>query len=176
VLVLFCEAVSRSSVSSRNYGDRRQVAVGGNSSAHNTLSAERPNVERSMEVIRLLLPLYGHGAEVETISQHILTRFKDSERMLRIVYAKPENNNTDAVAFLFQPAAMMIYDCLLTDRDLTLKHLNERFPSEELARVATLSAYRLIRCLTAGVPSAIPTRDCPVLRVFPRISAAHCGV
>jgi hypothetical protein len=96
-----------------------------------------------MEVIRLLLPLSGHGSEVEAISQHILTRFRDSERMLKIVYAKPENKKTDAAAFLFQPEAMMIYDCLLTDRDQTLKQWDERFPSEELARVATLFGISL---------------------------------
>ena len=108
-----------------------------------TLSAQRPNVELSLEVIRLLLPLYGGNSQIDVISQHIASRFHESERMLRIVYSNPENGNTDAAAFLFQPEAMMIYDCLLTDRDQTLKVWNEKFPSAELERVATLFGISL---------------------------------
>jgi len=107
------------------------------------LSAERPNVELSMEVIRLLLPLYGQNDHIDSISRQIESRFHGSEGMLKIVYSDPDNLKTDAAAFLFQPEAMMIYDCLLTDRDQTLKHWNEKFPSEELERVATLFGISL---------------------------------
>ncbi|MFY9853038.1 MAG: hypothetical protein WAK26_04070 [Terracidiphilus sp.] len=107
------------------------------------LSAERPNVELSMEVIRLLLPLYGRGSEVDAISQQILDRFRGSEKMLKTVYSNPENLKTDTAAFLFQPEAMMIYDCLLTDRDQTLRYWNEKFPSDELERVATVFGISL---------------------------------
>lgn len=107
------------------------------------LSAERPNVELSMEIIRLLLPLYGEGKHIDAVSGHISDRFSSSEKMLRIVYANPENLKTDAAAFLFQPEAMMIYDCLLMDRDQTLKYWNTKFPSEELERVATLFGISL---------------------------------
>jgi len=108
------------------------------------LSAERPNVELSMEVIRLLLPMYGLGAQVESISQQILDRFRGSEKMLKIVYSNPDNLRTDAAAFLFQPEAVMIYDCLLIDRDQTLKCWNQKFPSEELERVATVFGVSLV--------------------------------
>ncbi|HZD50627.1 MAG TPA: hypothetical protein VE178_17925, partial [Silvibacterium sp.] len=107
------------------------------------LSAQRPNVELSMEVIRLLLPLYGEGEQVDAISQRIANRFYSSEEMLKVVYSDPENLKTDTAAFLFQPEAMMIYDCLLIDRDQTLKHWNEKFPGEELERVATLFGISL---------------------------------
>jgi ppGpp synthetase/RelA/SpoT-type nucleotidyltranferase len=107
------------------------------------LSAERPNVELSMEVIRLLLPLYGRGAQVDAVSQQIVDRFRSSEGMLKTVYFNPENQKTDAAAFLFQPEAMMIYDCLLMDRDQTLKCWNEKFPSNELERVATVFGISL---------------------------------
>ena len=107
------------------------------------LSAERPNVELSMEVIRLLLPLYGDGEQVEAISKHIESRFHEAQGMLKTVYSNPENRKTDAATFLFQPEAMMIYDCLLNDRDQTLKHWNEKYASEELERVATLFGISL---------------------------------
>jgi ppGpp synthetase/RelA/SpoT-type nucleotidyltranferase len=107
------------------------------------LTAERPNVELSMEVIRQLLPLYGKGANVDAISQQIVDRFYASEKMFKVVYSNPDNLTTDAAAFLFQPEAMMIYDCLLIDRDQTLKYWNEKFPSDELERVATLFGISL---------------------------------
>jgi ppGpp synthetase/RelA/SpoT-type nucleotidyltranferase len=107
------------------------------------LSAESPNIELSMEVIRMLLPLYGCGTQIDAISQKIVDRFRSSERMFKVVYSDPENLKTDAAAFLFQPEAMMIYDCLLTDRDQTLKYWNEKFPSDELERVATLFGISL---------------------------------
>ena len=108
-----------------------------------SLSAERPNVELSMEVIRLLLPLYGSGAQPEAISRHIRDRFLGSEQMFRTVYSNPDNQKTDAAAFLFQPEAVMIYDCLLMDRDQTLRQWNNKFPSNELERVASLFGISL---------------------------------
>jgi ppGpp synthetase/RelA/SpoT-type nucleotidyltranferase len=107
------------------------------------LSAERPNVELSMEVIRLLLPLYGQGEQAGAISERISRRFHESEQMLRVVYSDPENLKVNAAVFLYQPEAMMIYDCLLNDRDQTLKHWNEKFPSEELEGVANLFGISL---------------------------------
>lgn len=106
------------------------------------LTAEKPNIEVSMEVIDALLPLY-REQDVQHVSSHILERAKASEEMFRHVYSAPENLSTEAAAFLFQPEALMIYDCLLIDRDETVRQWNQKFPTEELERVAVLFGISL---------------------------------
>jgi ppGpp synthetase/RelA/SpoT-type nucleotidyltranferase len=104
-------------------------------------TSERPNLELSLEVIHLLLPLY--QADADVIAQRIIDRVRSSESLFTHIYSESENTRTEAAAFLFQPEAMMIYDCLLVDRDQTLKLWNEKFPSEELERVAVLFGISL---------------------------------
>jgi ppGpp synthetase/RelA/SpoT-type nucleotidyltranferase len=99
------------------------------------LSARRPNVDLSLEVIRLLLPLYGREDEHQIMRQHITKTFDQSRSMLQQVYSTLEDDE-DVSAFLFQPEALMIYDRLIADRDRTLSTWNQNFPPEELERVA----------------------------------------
>lgn len=107
-----------------------------------TLSAQKPNIELSVDVIKALLPLY-QSVDVGSVSARILGRYRSSEQMFQSVYSNPDNLGTLAAAFLFQPEALMIYDCLLTDRDQTVRRWNEQFPTEELERVAALFGISL---------------------------------
>src|SRR5260370_40595739 len=70
------------------------------------LTAKRPDAELSLEVIRLLLPLY-HG-DLQQIIQQIDKFVESHEAVLNSVYDTAEDWN--ASAFLYQPEALMILE------------------------------------------------------------------
>lgn len=98
------------------------------------LTTRAPNPELSLNVIKLLLPMFEDRSTRDIISQ-IDETFEKNAEMLEHIYQDPDRTN-DPSAFLFQPEALMIYDRLLNDRDKTLKVWNTMFPSSELERVA----------------------------------------
>jgi hypothetical protein len=100
------------------------------------LTAEKPNIELSLEVIELLLPLYQGESEEEIMQRHVSPTFTAHEAALRHVYSNPEGDYSDASAFLFQPEALLLYDRLQNDPDRTLAAWNSKFPPRELERVA----------------------------------------
>ena len=96
------------------------------------LTARRPDPELSLEVIRLLLPLY--GGSVGQIAQRIHEFFTSHEDVLHSVYRDAEE--WKASAFLYQPEVLLIYERLEADQVAIRKVWNTRFPERELERIA----------------------------------------
>ena len=96
------------------------------------LASRRPDPELSLQVIGLLIPLYGPDAR--DISQKIDSFFVAHELTLRHVYAQAEE--WKASAFLYQPEALMIYERLETDQVQVRKVWSSKFPEAELETIA----------------------------------------
>jgi len=97
------------------------------------LTTRRGDSETSLEVIRLLSPLY--KTELRQTVAHLVDFCSSHEDTLRVVYANA-NGLSDRSAFLFQPEALMIYHLLETDQLATRKLWNEHYPEKELERIA----------------------------------------
>jgi ppGpp synthetase/RelA/SpoT-type nucleotidyltranferase len=100
---------------------------------YHKLTAHRADHELSLELIRLLKPLY--AVDPKEIAARIDGFYTEHEDMLRDVYDAaaelPERS-----AFLYQPEALMIYDLLNADQLAVRKAWNEHFPEKELERLA----------------------------------------
>jgi hypothetical protein len=96
------------------------------------LTTNRPDPELSLQVIDLLLPLY--GGDVHQITQQLDSFFETHQATLHSVYAQQEEWKTGAM--LYQPEVLMIYERLEADQLATRKTWNTRFPEGELERVA----------------------------------------
>jgi ppGpp synthetase/RelA/SpoT-type nucleotidyltranferase len=96
------------------------------------LTAKRPDPELSLEVIRLLMPLY--GANVQQIVRRIQDFFARNEGVLHSVYKEAEE--WKASAFLYQPEVLMIFERLQADQFSIRRVWNTRFPERELERIA----------------------------------------
>lgn len=97
------------------------------------LTTRRGDPEISLDVIRLLAPLY--NMEMRQIGAHLAEFYSNHEEILRDVYGRSEEM-PDRSAFLFQPEALMIYDLLEVDPLRTRRVWNERYPERELERIA----------------------------------------
>ncbi len=97
------------------------------------LTAKRPDPELSLEVIKLLAPLYG-ALGVQEIAQRMDDFFASHEDVLHSVYT--EAGEWKASAFLYQPEILMIYERLEADQLGTRKVWTGRFPETELERIA----------------------------------------
>jgi len=97
------------------------------------LTVRRSDPELSLDVIRLLLPLYGR--EPTVIAEHLDKFFAENEELLHEVYTRAELL-PDRSAFLFQPEALMIFDLLRTERLSVRESWIEHYPVKELERVA----------------------------------------
>jgi ppGpp synthetase/RelA/SpoT-type nucleotidyltranferase len=100
---------------------------------HFKLTTRRGDPEVSLEVIRLLSPLY--TAEAGQIVASLDEFYASHEDVLHEVYGRAEEL-PDRSAFLFQPEALMIYDRLQADQLGVRRVWNERYPEKELERVA----------------------------------------
>jgi ppGpp synthetase/RelA/SpoT-type nucleotidyltranferase len=98
-----------------------------------SLSTRPSDPELSLDVIRLLMPLYRMDAT--GIKQHLDAFYAAHESTLRDVY---EGATSDRSAFLFQPEALMIYDRLATDTIETRKAWNATYSEKELERIANV--------------------------------------
>ena len=97
------------------------------------LTTRRGDPEISMDVIKVLAPLY--KAAPGQIVSHLAGFYKDQEDVLRNVYEISEQAPNRSV-FLFQPEALMIFDLLLAD-ELTIRRTwSEYYPEKELERFA----------------------------------------
>jgi hypothetical protein len=103
---------------------------------HYSVATKRPDVELSLEVINLVLPLYGPASTQEILQQHVIPTFERHRQDLEQIYSDPYNDYEGASALLFQPEALLIFDRLHFDRDQLLKTWNEQSPPKELERVA----------------------------------------
>lgn len=97
------------------------------------LTVRRSDPTLSLDVIRLLAPLYA-GTPAEII-HHLDVFFSEHEQTLLDVYEKAEDM-PDRSAFLFQPEALMIYDLLETDHLAVREAWSGHFPDDELERMA----------------------------------------
>lgn len=98
------------------------------------LTAHAPDPGLSLEVISLLLPLYGDQSASD-ITTRIDTYAREHEDALQQIYAQQEEYNTSEL--VFQPEALMIAELLERDEQLAVQRLwNERFPDVELERLA----------------------------------------
>ncbi|HVS80949.1 MAG TPA: hypothetical protein VHE60_04385 [Pyrinomonadaceae bacterium] len=96
------------------------------------LTAKRPDAELSLEVIKLLLPLY--SGDVPQITQQIDQFVARHEDVLNSIYDSAEDWN--ASAFLYQPEALMIFERLQNNQLALRRAWNSQFPESELERIA----------------------------------------
>jgi ppGpp synthetase/RelA/SpoT-type nucleotidyltranferase len=108
-----------------------------------SVASRPPDVELSIEVISLVLPLYGSVSPNDVLQNFVYPRFEQSKRELGQLYADPEVDSANASVFFFQPEAFLLLDRLHTDRDELHKKWNERFPEKELDRFATAIGFSL---------------------------------
>jgi ppGpp synthetase/RelA/SpoT-type nucleotidyltranferase len=101
-----------------------------------SVATKRPDVELSLAVINLVLPLYGASSAQEILQNHIVPTFERHRQNLERIYSDPDNEYGGVSAFFFQPEALLILDRLYFDRDQLLKAWNQQFPTKELERVA----------------------------------------
>jgi ppGpp synthetase/RelA/SpoT-type nucleotidyltranferase len=99
------------------------------------LTVRRSNPALSLDVIRLLAPLY--ASTPAKIVEHLDVFFTQHEQILLDVYEKAEGI-PDRSAFLFQPEALMIYDLLETDHLAVREAWSGHFPDRELERMANV--------------------------------------
>jgi ppGpp synthetase/RelA/SpoT-type nucleotidyltranferase len=97
------------------------------------LTVRRSDPELSLEVIRLLLPLYNE--KPEAVAAHLEDFFSQNEELLHQIYAAAEEL-PDHSAFLFQPEALMIFDLLKKERLSVRESWIARYPVKELERIA----------------------------------------
>ncbi len=97
------------------------------------LTTRRADSDASLEVIRLLAPLYAQDAR--EIAVHLDRFYASHEETLRDVYEQAEGL-ADRSAYLYQPEALMIYERLESDLTETRRVWNERFPERELEHLA----------------------------------------
>jgi ppGpp synthetase/RelA/SpoT-type nucleotidyltranferase len=100
---------------------------------HYKLTVRRGDSELSLDVIRLLLPLYQR--QLSEIIARLDDFFATHTETLQHVYEQAEAI-PDRSAFLFQPEVLMIYDLLESDPLVIRRAWNERYPEKELERVA----------------------------------------
>ncbi len=98
------------------------------------LTSRRGDSELSLEVIRMLQPLYV-GADVVSIAEQLKSFFKAKKDVLEHAYSTAAEDGP-RTPFLYQPEILMIYDRLVDDEFATRKAWNVRFPDQELERIA----------------------------------------
>ena len=102
-----------------------------------TVASKRPDVELSLAVINLVLPLYGDASPQDILRLHVIPTFERHRQDLDNIYSDPDNDYDQMSAFFFQPEALLLLDRLDFDRDQLLATWNEQYPPRELERLAT---------------------------------------
>jgi putative GTP pyrophosphokinase len=103
-----------------------------------TVASRRPNLELSVEVLDVLMPLVPQkdiGAFATELDEFLAAKHSVIEQ----VYEKARELGTEDAetpAFLFQPEILLIYNLLTAARDKTRKVWNENYPDRELERIA----------------------------------------
>jgi putative GTP pyrophosphokinase len=103
------------------------------------LTVRRSDPQLSLDVIRLLAPLYEQKTPAQII-EHLNDFFTKHEDVLQDVYGKAEEM-PDRSIFLFQPEALMIYDLLETDSLAVREAWSGHFPDRELERMANVFGF-----------------------------------
>jgi ppGpp synthetase/RelA/SpoT-type nucleotidyltranferase len=97
------------------------------------LTARRSDAEVSLDLIRVLLPLYNQTPA--QVAAHLDEFYESHEATLQTVYDDAEKL-PDRSAYLYQPEALMIYDLLESNQAETRKSWAVRYPERELERIA----------------------------------------
>jgi len=97
------------------------------------LTTRRSDSELSLDVIRLLLPLYSE--ELEQIILHLDDFYNQHQEVISDVYEQAEED-PDRSVYLYQPEALMIYDRLNYDSISIRKLWNTKYHEGELERIA----------------------------------------
>jgi len=108
-----------------------------------SLGTRRPNVELSLEVIGLIMPLYGSCTPNEIMSEFVVPAFEKNRASLAELYSDPQLYGAADSVFLFQPEAFLLFERLQYDRDQLLTKWNERFPEKELNSFAAALGFSL---------------------------------
>src|SRR5450432_2275907 len=103
------------------------------------LSGRPGNTDLSLEVIRLLWPLYGQTPE--QVSMRFGLLLSEKAEMLQSVFDQMTKTPKGRSAFFFQPEILLIYDQLNSQPYKLREHWSERFPPEELEMVATAFGF-----------------------------------
>ena len=100
-----------------------------------TLSSRKPDVELSLQVLKLLVPLYHEN--VTAIADRIAKFVSENRASLEDLYSQfSEVTSEKTIAFISQPELLMIYERLLNDRTAMRKAWNQVYPEKELERIA----------------------------------------
>jgi ppGpp synthetase/RelA/SpoT-type nucleotidyltranferase len=104
------------------------------------LTARRSDPQLSLEVIRLLVPLYTQRPE--TWDVHFEAFFMQREAFLRSVFEQ-QQESPDRSIFLFQPEVLMIYEQLQANPWALRAKWSEQFPDSELQTLAITLGHPL---------------------------------
>lgn len=100
-----------------------------------TLSSQSPDVELSLQVLDLLLPLYHES--VTGIAERIETFVSKNRAFLEELYSQFNDVDIEKkTAFVSQPELLMIYERLVNDSTAMRKAWNAVYPEKELERIA----------------------------------------
>lgn len=97
------------------------------------LATARPDIDLSLRIIALMVPLYGSVPATEIV-RRLDAFFDDHEEVLKEVYAHA--NPEDASVLLYQPEALMLFELLEADPWAVRRQWSTQFPEPELERVA----------------------------------------
>jgi hypothetical protein len=97
------------------------------------LSSRHADTATSLDVIRLLFPLYGR--EARQVTAELDEFYADRATVIQHVFETYQGDD-DRSAYLLQPEALMIYERLERDKTAARKAWNKLYPPEELERFA----------------------------------------
>ena len=119
------------------------------------LSSRRSDAETSLDVIRLLLPLY--NSEARQVVTQLDDFYAEHESTIQHVFSENEES-PDRSAYLLQPEALMIYERLANDTLAARKAWNAQYPPEELERFANAFGISFDSSATARL-TTLPNGD-----------------
>jgi ppGpp synthetase/RelA/SpoT-type nucleotidyltranferase len=96
-------------------------------------SANRGDAELSLQIIRLMLPIYGQS--IGQVKAHLDEFLEERKDTVAAVYESTDANS-ESGALLRQPEALMLYDLLKQNEARTREVWNTEYPEKELERVA----------------------------------------
>ena len=100
-----------------------------------TLSSRPPDIELSLEILKLLIPLYHEN--VPAITEHMEQFVSSNQKFLRDLYSQLNEADVEKKsAFVSQPELLMIYERLVNDSTAMRKAWNAVYPEKELERIA----------------------------------------
>jgi hypothetical protein len=99
------------------------------------LSSRRPDVELSLQVLKLLIPLYHEN--VKDIAERMEKFVAENKPFLEELYSQFNGVDVESKnAFVSQPELLMIYERLLNDYTAMRKAWSQTYPEKELERIA----------------------------------------